>query len=291
MTQSQWPRDVPDSLQDICLDYCATHVNVLAESDSGNLRLRPGISLPRVLCEGLIRAYIRCGRVIDDSFLHLFEDCSRTQLRYINLSEATITDVGIQILCQHPIVELDLSHGIRLTEASIKMLNNLRKTLCVLKLGGIFSEAMLNAIELVESRDFCVSPGQQEFIGKDTAQEVPCFMENSTDHGQGDICVERCHLETMRIYGRDYIFDCPKLRVFSLRDCHFSDSGHDLLATILSPCERLTHLDLTKCQNIHLEYMDCLENCPHLLSLSLADIEIAELDFVIKNIGEIKSLR
>ena len=107
---SKW-EESPDSLWEICLNYCVNQPSVFADYDetSNVYTLRDGITFPPFVSESVLKARQENGYRLDDSFLYIFKDPVRTVLKHICLRDSDVTDAAFPWLMRHHPVELDIS--------------------------------------------------------------------------------------------------------------------------------------------------------------------------------------
>jgi hypothetical protein len=104
------------------------------------------------------------------------------------------------------------------------------------------------------------------------------------------------------IFGGDFIYDCPEMRVFSARcereivECRDSNM-QDILATMLNPFDKISHLDLSGlgCSGhggIDIGTMDWLQNMKCLTVLVLHNvIGPGDTKVAVEVLGGLKGLR
>ncbi|XP_013390971.1 protein zer-1 homolog [Lingula anatina] len=289
-----WSENDPETLQSLCMRYCANNLGVLCNLDqkTNHLSLKDGICLPLELCEGLLKAYRK--ETYDsnlDGFLGLFENTEHTHLKHLNLRDSWVMDDLVTRLLKHDVVELDISGCPNLTSAVIEQgINKYGKNLQVLHIG--------NSVQILNGIDLSCRILSDEFDDEmDSLAEV---MGHSGDvHSVGDVpnmetdnSFSESESESSSSpsgYGKDYIFDCVEMKAFSLHGLKMSGS-HDMIATILAPFKQLRHLDLSHC-HICVELMDCLTNLTELLALILYSVPIDNLKGAFENIGQLTKLR
>ena len=219
--------------------------------------LREGITFPPFVSESILDARRENGYVLDDGFLYIFKDPVQTVLKHICLRDSRVTDDALQWLMRHHPVELDISGCQCITEVdTIHTINKYSSRLNSLFVG--------NSLKLLKN------------------------IEISDDHsGSGD--GQRDGIQ--RIFGGNYVFDCPRLRVFSLHDLTEDEyQTHDIVATVLAPFKHLNYLDLSGCE-IELEFMDCLEMLQSLTALVLYNVSICNISDAFSIIAKLKNLR
>ena len=299
---SAWGTVNPDKLRDICLLYCVTHLEIIADYDEEMdlYHLKDDITLPTEICESLLKTYRDDGFVIDDKFLNIFGNPAKTRLRKANLRDSqTITNYSVELVLNHGLAELDISNCYGLTSDSVTSINTLGKSLEVLHIGtsrNFFldlkpygsedeeEEEEEDGVEGGEDNENNAVANLEDLAGGAPVHNETCrtcesqFVNETCKSEEGEECV----------YGRDYIFNCPRLRIFSLHN--FNNLEHDIVGTILTPLPNLQHLDLTGC-NVQLEFMDCLESLKKLVSLVLFDVTIHNIQDAFNIFVKLKRLR
>ena len=253
---SKW-EESPDSLWMICLNYCVNNPSVFSEYDEEKKIhvLRDGITFPPFVSESILNARRENGYILDDAFLNIFKDPVRTVLKHVCLRDSHVTDAALQWLMQHHPTELDISgcHSI----ADVETIRTINK-----------HSSRLNSL----------------FIGNNVNILRNIEMNEEQNGGGGD----RQRDGIQRIFGGNYVFDCPQLRVFSLHDLTEDDyQSHDVIATILAPFKHLTYLDLSGC-DIELEFLEMLHT---LTALILYNVSIFSISDAFRNIAKLKKLR
>ena len=303
-----WEKEVdePENLQTQCIHYIAHQMECIATKTSDTWCLKPGISLPQVLCEKLLSTCVDLGVELEDSLLHIFHDVSNTRLRRAFFRNSSkITDNGLEYILRHGLTELDISQCECLTPKTVEHINKYCKGLNTLLIGD--SHSILSDIDF----------GFNEPLQNDVGIEVH-FEDNSEFYKDMDSephdSYFRCKFEPFikrvshrpsedqdgaisnpdgaHVFKQDFIFDCPDLRMFSLHN--LTESSHhwsqDLIATILSNLTKLRYLDLTGC-DINVEFMDCIESLRCLTHLIIFDVPINYTEGAFQVIGKVKSLR
>lgn len=106
---------VPESLFSLCLRYVAQNLDTLCTETPDGYTLHDGLALPSEICEPFIASYQSNGGEVFDRFAHLFVDVTKTNLRSVNISNASITDDGLEYLLCHDLYELTLTNCMNLT--------------------------------------------------------------------------------------------------------------------------------------------------------------------------------
>lgn len=256
-TGSVWEPYVPDSLVDICVKFCLknrTHLCYINE-ETAEYNLCNGITLPAEICERMIHLYSEdLDKVIDDKFLNLFKDPLTSRLNRVNLHDSVVTDEGIILITRHPLVELDISNCSKLTQNTLKKLNNMKSDLLSLTVGSavqIFPET-LEPIQ--ESED------------ESLEECLPTIASNYRHRG--------------------YILRGPNLRKLAIKGLSTTVERH-YFPLLLRSLNHLTHLDLSMCYNLgDLKYL-----LPHKQLLFLCLFDVPRLQDAIGNITELSNLR
>ena len=135
---SKW-EESPDSLWEICLNYCVNKPSVFAAYDEERnvYTLRDGITFPPFVSESVLKARHENGYRLDDAFLYIFKDPVRTVLKHICLRDSDVTDAAFQWLMRHYPVELDISGCQRIVESeTIDVINKHSSRLNSLLIGS-----------------------------------------------------------------------------------------------------------------------------------------------------------
>lgn len=249
-----WPCDEPYSLEEMCYSECVNNLNnIMCRDWSDHYVLPPGVMLPKSCCERLIVALMDSNRPVDDSVINIFADTGQTRLNNARLRHSSISSKGLKSISRQPLTVLDLSHCLNLTEDCLELINRLGDSLRSLRLEG--TPKLFGNVNNMD-------------LGLENDDEI---------HGT---------------FKQDYIFKTPNLKSLCIRDVPFSNlpEGNDMVSTLLYPLKQLTHLDFSCCK-LDLEFMDCLDNCDQLISLTLADVPITEIRLVFQIIGRLKKLR
>ncbi|GAB1599114.1 protein zer-1 homolog [Argonauta hians] len=251
-----WPPNIPDTLQEMCLNIFVKNPEALATITEGNrYTLRPGIFLSQEICEGLLKAWRERPEELTDDILYIFEDPTRTRLAKVNLSQTSVTNDGLAYIQKHTLSDLCLlsCSNIDPSRLLFEMLNTSGYSLRTLQLGF------------------------KDLHQKSYFSELKCQMSN---------CEKNVHNDKLTI------FNCPNLQCLSLRKVSFK-SCPLLLNSVLTPLNRLAFLDLYQCE-MKPECFDFLSNVPKLLSLSLAQVYLPKdkIDKIIDSICKhVKGLR
>jgi len=102
MQESSWPANCPETLFNICLEYCALNLDktVCRKSADGQLVLKSEVFLPPYVCDALLLRLHPVGR----EHLPLLANPTAVNFRHINLKSVTdLTDAELQnVLAHHP---------------------------------------------------------------------------------------------------------------------------------------------------------------------------------------------
>jgi len=141
MQESSWPTNCPETLYDICLDYCALNLDrvLCNKSADGQLILKSEIYLPPYVCDALITHLHPIGR----RHLPLLANPGAVNFRQINLKSVTdLSDAELKHLLAHHPKDLRLSSE-QLSEQSLCLISsgshNLQ-TLQLVKCDNVFSQ-------------------------------------------------------------------------------------------------------------------------------------------------------
>ncbi|XP_046330242.1 protein zer-1 homolog isoform X1 [Haliotis rufescens] len=265
-----WPRNMPASLEDLCVQYCVEHLETFTHhttttDHTTKCTLFPGVSLPKTICDKIFDFYmehvdhVHCNA---DGFLNIFSNTRGTQLSRVTLANSNVTDCGLGLVKDQPIAELDLSCCTRLSSDCIPFINAMGKTLRSLRLESI----------------------TYMFEGVRDGDSIFATQSEADSDGEPSANVEK---------NDDPILKCPHLRKLCMRDFQLEENWHDgtlQLHDIFRWCKLLTHLDLTQC-NVATETFPHFQCLQHLMSLSLADVYIHDLDAVIDSLCQLKQLK
>lgn len=145
-----WGEDAPEPLVHRSARNVAINPEIICDrfADASGWALKPGVTLPQEICEKLINIWQEIDpSKLNDEFLTIFEDSSRTRLRRIVLRDSSVTDEGLRILLSHKLSELDISRCKKLTKKSYDYLNKYGKDLLSLILSkNIFKHFFESAL-------------------------------------------------------------------------------------------------------------------------------------------------
>lgn len=252
MQESLWPANSPQTLYDICLEYCAMNLDktLCRESADRQLVLRSEVFLPACVGDALLSRLYPFRR----KHLPLLASPATVNFRHINLGSVTdLTDGELShVLAHHP-TDLRIS-STELTEDSINLISSESQNLQTLHI--VKCE---NVIFAQKSRPRRHS--WKEKFRKDPAKR-----------------------------GTPYRFHCPKVRCIVLRGICF-DVGKNL-CNILSELKLLTQLDLSESTVSMPELHAVLAQLQKLHILSLHGVKLEPgLRDAFEAIAQVKSLR
>uniref|UniRef100_A0A1L8DLQ4 Protein zer-1 homolog n=1 Tax=Nyssomyia neivai TaxID=330878 RepID=A0A1L8DLQ4_9DIPT len=101
--------DLP-SLLEIVFKFLSENLSVVCDENKfdHNLELNEGVYIPNEICDRLLKYYQDCNQDINNQFIYIFRDTTRTPLKYVTLRNSTITDEGMDILLRHNLVSLSM---------------------------------------------------------------------------------------------------------------------------------------------------------------------------------------
>lgn len=238
-----WNTD-PESLWNLSLQaFVKNLIHYTVETrdcDGDYLSLHPDFHLSPNICQATLDSHFELVGVMDDYIVHIFRDAERTRLRKANLSNSYVTDRGVGWIMRHKPTELNISRCPELygcmdhRSRLLQSINENSENLTSLILGN--SHCMFEEIDL-----------------------------NSLVHKEFP--------PAQKILGRDFVFLCPELRVFSisgLKTCRATR----ILQACLAPMDKLAVLDISGCR-VNLSQIPallCLS--PSLTTLILYNVEI-----------------
>ncbi|XP_078687533.1 protein zer-1 homolog isoform X1 [Branchiostoma floridae x Branchiostoma belcheri] len=135
------PTEDPESLGDLCVQYCLANISTFCVlDDTGTPRgIKPDICIPSQYSDKLLNWSNEKGRV-DGPFLRVFSDPQQTRLRHVNLhGNEKISNQALSALCNHQLVELDLSCCPNINADCLKHLYQSKYTLLALNISGNMS--------------------------------------------------------------------------------------------------------------------------------------------------------
>ncbi|CAH1270971.1 ZER1 [Branchiostoma lanceolatum] len=133
--------DDPESLGDICVQYCLAHLGTFCVLDAAGLPLaiKPDICIPSQYSDKLLNWSNERGDA-DGPFLRVFLDPQQTRLRHVNLhGNEKISNQALSALRSHQLVELDLSCCPNINADCLQHLSQSKHTLLALNISGNMS--------------------------------------------------------------------------------------------------------------------------------------------------------
>ena len=264
----------PDSLWQICLEYCVSNLDTFCvrASDVGLYTLRPGLTLPAEICESLIRASVEGRHDTGDAFFHIFRDTVHTHLKRLSLRDSMVTDRSLGWLIAHRPVELDVSRCVNLKRSCRRHLKHHGDRLQALLLG--------------QSWEVILDPDQDVIDGEDLGHMVmessPSTHTSSSSPPAGSV--------SRAGDGSEWARTCPHLRAFSIHGVE-ADVKPSFLTELITPLMNLTYLDLSRCRSPNVEDMECISQFQQLMTLILYDVPLGEISVAFTHLRALKSLR
>ncbi|XP_055687594.1 protein zer-1 homolog [Lutzomyia longipalpis] len=128
--------DLP-SLLEIVFKFLSENLSVVCDENKfdHNLELNEGVYIPNEICDRLLKYYQDCNQDINNHFIYIFRDTTRTPLKYVSLRNSTITDEGMEILLRHNLVSLSMWYCDSVTTNSWRTLIEHSSQLKSLELG------------------------------------------------------------------------------------------------------------------------------------------------------------
>ncbi|XP_071548174.1 protein zer-1 homolog isoform X2 [Panulirus ornatus] len=250
-----WEDSSPEPLLDICGKYVIAHPETFCvlHQETGLWCLRPGVALPRELCEKLI-SFWQDGdpEGLDDKFINIFGDLINTRLKRVTLRNSGISDDGLNLLLSHQLVELDISNCSKLSERTLENINRIGDSLTTLIIGKT-KDIMPNLL-------FTTSQTESS----DSSDSSP----------------------VSEIKQRGYILRTPNLRKLVVREL-YQPKEPDYFALLLKSLTKLTHLDLSGCFFLHdVRYILLMK---YLVSLNLHSVQ--RIQDTVPALYEMKTLK
>jgi len=255
MNKSEWPSNIPESLTNLCLDYCAHNLEkTVCLPDVGTddlFQLKSSICFPPSVGDALLSA---CGR-ISRQHLGLFVDPSAVSFRRLDLrSISNLNDNELGMVLKHHPSELQISSE-QLTGQSISAINKLGQNLVAL--------SIVNCTNMFpdKSNDDESSVDGDDFI---------------------DLHLNEGHFESVAR------LECPKLRMLAVRDMALLNKSQCL---ICFNHPTLVRLDLSD-SLVNVGLLQCgLATLTSLQILTLHNVELKNIDRAFSAICQAKSLR
>uniref|UniRef100_A0A6B2EK84 Protein zer-1 homolog n=1 Tax=Phlebotomus kandelakii TaxID=1109342 RepID=A0A6B2EK84_9DIPT len=128
--------DLP-SLLEIVFKFLSENLSVVCDENKfdHNLELNEGVYIPNEICDRLLKYYQDWNQDINNHFIYIFRDTTRTPLKYVSLRNSTITDEGMEILLRHNLVSLSMWYCDSVTTKSWRTLVEHSSQLKALELG------------------------------------------------------------------------------------------------------------------------------------------------------------
>nr|BDT62819.1 MAG: zer-1-like protein [Metapenaeus joyneri majanivirus] len=159
-----------DSLLNLSGKHLISHPETFCfkePKDSGLWHLKPGLVLPREICELLLTLLQEKNhKLVDDNFINIFKDLERTRLKRVNLRYSKVSDDGLNVLLSHRLVELDISDCSKLTEKTLENINKSGELLNVLVIAGNKTAQKILPTSVFMDSDPTLYPSLREFILK-----------------------------------------------------------------------------------------------------------------------------
>ncbi|GAB0086304.1 Protein zer-1 homolog [Sergentomyia squamirostris] len=128
--------DLP-SLLEIVFKFLSENLSVVCDENKfdHNLELNEGVYIPNEICDRLLKYYQDCNQDINNHFIYIFRDTTRTPLKYVSLRNSSITDEGMEILLRHNLISLSMWYCDSVTTNSWRTLLEHSSQLKCLELG------------------------------------------------------------------------------------------------------------------------------------------------------------
>lgn len=135
----------PESLLDLCFNFINNNLDTISVpccKNKGRLKLKPGVYLPVEICERLLSVRSCSVSLVNphfssgfSRFVHIFKDRQSTRLKRVRLRDVDIIDRDLEVLLQHRLIELDISHSPNLSSACVKHITEYGTNLLSLTIG------------------------------------------------------------------------------------------------------------------------------------------------------------
>ena len=179
MTKDELAHGTVSSLKEICLKISLKYL------ESYQLPKKENIYLPEDVCKALICKKIETGNCDDDFIATFFADVQKSRMTKANLSCASITDAGIEMISHHCLREVDVSKCETLSERSIQSLVKCKGTLISLNMAGCRHISSFTGLKhftklkiLDVSRTFL---DHRDFAGLSTLVDIKKLIVSSTN--------------------------------------------------------------------------------------------------------------
>lgn len=291
--RSVWEPYSPSSLLDICIKYCLENQHIIcsivSENEPYTCSLRHGISLQLGICERMLHVFREdMHQTIDDAILHLFKDPIRTRLRKVDFHDSKITDVGLEIVLRHNVVELGISNCSGLTERSLEIINNAGSSVLSLCIGtsvqifhsvlSFLDMSLTHSSEEIKTHTYILkTPNLRKLIlrGLEVPNEYNFFSAllkplKMLTHLDLSSCVpvkDLSYLKKLEYLTSLVLYNVPQLEEF---------------ITTLCQLKKLRHLDISQSGEQHNLYDDpnqilrkIVDSLPELTSLDISGTNLA----------------
>lgn len=248
MTKDELAHGTVSSLKEICLKISLKYL------ESYQLPKKENIYLPEDVCKALICKKIETGNCNDDFIATFFADVQKCRMTKANLSCASITDAGIEMISHHCLREVDVSKCETLSERSIQSLVKCKGTLISLNMAGCRHISSFTGLKhftklkiLDVSRTFL---DHRDFAGLSTLVDLKKLIVSSTNISSLEPVRNMTSLTTLDISNCDVESIEPletvkgTLSWLSLYNCR-KLIADEMLET-LQKLTQLQHLDLSK---------------------------------------------
>ena len=257
--KSEWPPNVPDSLVDLCLKYCASNLDETICYRENALRgrfvfcLRSFVWFPSSVGDALLK---HCGQ-ITHSHLGLFRNPDCVTFKHIDLrSVRTLRDEELEMVMAHNPVELQLSSDY-LTQHSMDLLCSQGSNII-----SLYISASPNMFVIELTND----PDNHEYANKFRV---------------ADIEISGKVVSTNPV--------CPKVRRLAIRELQLPLTD---MCSILFNRPIVVHLDLSDCVFNWKDLHAGLQTLPSLQILIMHNVPMrTEINYAIEAICKVKTLR
>jgi hypothetical protein len=260
MSKSEWPPNIPDSLSNLCLEFCARNLSkTVCQPEvgaNGLFRLNSSVCFPPSVGDALLSA---CGR-ISRQFLGLLEDPSVISFRRLDLRAINdLNDEDLKMVLAHNPTELQLSSD-QLTSQSVRLISEMAPNLQML--------SIINCPQIfLGNTDSC----ENLMNGGDAVDLRHHFLA-------------RCHRDRSELVVN---LDCPKLRCLAVREMLLNESQ----SRIMFNRPMLVRLDLSDSIINMNDLNSCLKTLTSLQMLTLHNVPLKHIDQAFAAICQAKTLR
>jgi len=243
MQESSWPANCPETLFDICLEYCALNLNktVCHTSTNGQLVLNSEVFLPPYVCDALLSRLHPVGR----KYLSLLARPTAVNFRQINLVSITdLTDAELQNVLAHCPTDLRISSE-KITEDSLDLISsechNLR-TLQLINCENIFSPVSRSKKHLWKKK-FCKDQTKRVIrfhcpkvryvalhgFQLDASESLCCILSDLTQLTRLDLSDSNINMQHLHVA----LSQLQKLQILSLYSVKLSPSLQDAFEAVV----------------------------------------------------------